>query len=126
MSISEKTKTINNQIEDNKTQCDLQRETAKISALLSGIVSTYECLTDKGILPEKDLLEKAGTMERFQYSPLGTKLKSQTDIARKQYQKVNQHLKNIIDQIKPTTATTVFMNIRILKTLIVFLLYENI
>ena len=57
---------------------------------------------------------------------MGTKLKSQTDIARKQYQKVNQHLKNIIDQIKPTTATTVFMNIRILKTLIVFLLYENI
>ena len=69
----------------NKAQYDLDRQTAKISALSSGNVSKYEFLTGKDVLPEKGLLEKA-TMKRFKYSPLGKKLKAQTDIAKKQYQ----------------------------------------
>ena len=40
--------------------------------------------------------------------------------------KVNHYLKNIIDLIKSTTRSTVFMNIRILKSLTVFLLRQNI
>ena len=40
-------------------------------------------MNDKDILPEKDLLEKAATMNRFEYSPLGKELKAQTDIAKK-------------------------------------------
>ena len=48
-----------------------------------------ELLTGKDILPEKDLLEKAATMKRFQYSLLGKELKAQTDIAKKQYQKLD-------------------------------------
>ena len=32
---------------------------------------------------KKTLLEKAVTMKRFEYSPLGNKLKTQTDIAKK-------------------------------------------
>ena len=38
MSISEKVKTINNKIEQNKAQYDLDRATAKVSALSSGIL----------------------------------------------------------------------------------------
>ena len=38
-------------------------------------------LTDKDVLSEKIFLEKAATMKRFEYSPLGKELKVQTDIA---------------------------------------------
>ena len=46
-------------IEQIKVQYNLDRQTAKISALSSGNVSKYEFLTGKDVLPEKDLLEKA-------------------------------------------------------------------
>ena len=55
MSISEKIKTINGKIKQNKTQYNLDRQTAKISALSSENVSKYEILTGKDVLPEKDL-----------------------------------------------------------------------
>ena len=61
---------------------------------------------------KKDLLEKAATMKRFEYSPLEKESKAQTNITKKHYQKLyhtfdfdriikkkNQHLKNIIDQV---------------------------
>ena len=86
MSISEKIKTINNKIKQNKVKYNLDRQTAKISAFLSGNVSKYEFLTSKDVSPEKSLLEKAATTKRFEYSPLGKELKAQTDIAKKQYQ----------------------------------------
>ena len=54
MSISDKIKAINKKMEPNKAQYDLDRETAKISALSSGSVSKYECLTGKDILTEKN------------------------------------------------------------------------
>ena len=82
MSISEKIKTIDNKIEQNKDQNYLDRQTAKISALSSENVSKYEFLTAKDVLPEKDLLEKASALKRFDYSPLGKELKAQTDIAK--------------------------------------------
>ena len=63
MSISEKIKVIKNKIEQNKAQYVLDRQTAKISALSSGNVSKYEFLTDKDVLPEKNLLEKAATTQ---------------------------------------------------------------
>ena len=44
MSVSEKIKTIDNKIEQNKAQYNLDRQTAKISALSSGNVSKYEFL----------------------------------------------------------------------------------
>ena len=43
-------------------------------------------LTDKDVLPEKELLEKATVLKRFEYSPLGKDLKAQTSVAEKQYQ----------------------------------------
>ena len=58
---------------------------AKISALSSGNVDKHEFLTGKGVLPEKDFLEKAATIKTFEYSALGSELKKQTDIAKDQY-----------------------------------------
>ena len=49
MIIREKIKTIDNKIEQNEAQYDEDRQTAKISAFLSG----------KNVLPEKDLLRRA-------------------------------------------------------------------
>ena len=74
MSISEKIKTIDSKIEQNKAQYNLDRQTAKISALSSGNVSKYEFLSSKDVLSEKDLLEKAATIKRLEYSPLGKEL----------------------------------------------------
>ena len=93
MSISEKIKTINNKMEQNKAQYNLDRQTAKISAFTSGNVSKYECLTGKDVLLEKDLLQKAATMKRFEYSSLGKEIKNQTRAAEKQYQGLNKLFK---------------------------------
>ena len=46
-------------------------------------------MTSKDVLPEKDLLEKDAALKRFEYSPLGKELKTQTSVAEKQYQKFN-------------------------------------
>ena len=53
MSIIEKIKTINNKIKQNKAQYNLDRQTAKISALSSGNVSKYEFLTGKAVYLKK-------------------------------------------------------------------------
>ena len=54
MSLSEKIKAIVSKIKQNKAQYNLDRQTAKISALSLGNVSKYEFLTGKYVLPEKD------------------------------------------------------------------------
>ena len=69
MSISEKIKTINNKIEQNKAQYNLDRQINKICVSSSGNVNKCEFLTGKDLLPETDLLQKAATMKRFEYSP---------------------------------------------------------
>ena len=43
-------------------------------------------MTGKDVLTGKDLLEKAATTKKFEYSPLGKELKKQTSLAEKQYQ----------------------------------------
>ena len=43
--------TINDQIRDEKLQCDINREAAKTSALSSGKIHKYEYLTGEDILP---------------------------------------------------------------------------
>ena len=77
-------KTIINKIEQNKSQYNLDWETAKISALSLGNVNRYGFLTGKDVLPEKDMLEKAVTIKRLEYSPLGKELEKQTSVAEKQ------------------------------------------
>ena len=46
------------------------RQTAKISSLLSVNVGKCEFLTGKDVLKEKYLLEKAAEIKRFEYSSL--------------------------------------------------------
>ena len=94
-------------------------------------------MTDKDVLLEKELLEEAAAIKRFEYFPLGKELKKQTSVTENQYliefdkqylikQKwKNQQLKNIVDQIKSTAANSVFTNI-ITFILIVFLLNQNL
>ena len=86
MSIRENIKTMDSKIDQKKSQYNLDRQ-IKISALSWGNVSKYEDLTGKDVLPEKDLLEKASTMKRFEYLSLGKEIKTQTDMAKKQYGK---------------------------------------
>ena len=104
MSISEKIKAIDNKIEQNKAQYDLDRQTAKISTLSPANISKYEFLTGKDVLPEKYLLEKAATMKRLEYLLLDKESKAQTDIAKKQYQKLDNTYESekIIKKEKPT------------------------
>ena len=75
MTVSEKIKTVNKKIEQNKAQYKLNRQTAKISTLSSGNIGKYEFLTGKDVLQGKDSLEKAATIKRFEHSPLGSELK---------------------------------------------------
>ena len=43
-------------------------------------------MTCEGVLPEKRILEKAGTIKRFEYSPLDSVLRKQSGITKRQYQ----------------------------------------
>ena len=71
-----------NKIKQNKAQYNLDRQTATISPLLSRNVGKYKFLTDEDVLLEKDLLQKAANIKRFEYPPLGKDLKMQTSIAK--------------------------------------------
>ena len=110
MSTSEKIKTINNKIEQNKAQYNLHRQIGEISALSSGSVSKYEFLTGKDVLPEKDLLEKAASIKRFEYSPLGKELKKQTSVAEKQYQEFESNKKEKKIKRRRTNSNIVYDN----------------
>ena len=82
-------KAINKKMEQNKAQYDLDRQTTKISASSSENVSKYELLTGKDVLLERELLEKATAIKRFEYAPLGKELKKQTSVKEKQYEKID-------------------------------------
>ena len=61
--------TINDQIKDGKSQYDINREAAKISALSSGKLHKYKYLTGEDILlsNQQQIIEQT----KFTYSPLG-------------------------------------------------------
>ena len=61
--------TINDQIKDEKLQYNINREAAKISALSSGQLHKYECLTGEDILPstQQQIIEQT----KCTYYPLG-------------------------------------------------------
>ena len=48
-------KIIDNKVEQNKVQYNLYGQNAKVSALSSRNVSKHEFLTDKDVLPKKDM-----------------------------------------------------------------------
>ena len=67
--------TIEDQIKDEKLQYDINRETAKRSALSSGKTDKYEYLTGEEMLPsnQQQIIQQA----KFAYSPLGKALEKQ-------------------------------------------------
>ena len=60
---------VDGKIRDEKLQCNVDREAAKISALSSSKIDKYECPTEEEILPsdERRIIEQA----KFTYSSLG-------------------------------------------------------
>ena len=67
--------TIDDQIRDENLQDDINRETAKITALSSNKLNKYECLTGEEILASnhKQIIEQT----KFTYSPLGKAFENQ-------------------------------------------------
>ena len=90
--------TIDVQIRDEKLQYDINREVAKISALSSNKIGTYEYLTGKEILPsnQKQIIEQA----KFTYSPLGKAFKKQIKTIEDQEKKQVEALQNLKDRKK--------------------------
>ena len=88
--------TINDKIRDEKLQYDINRETAKISALLSGKIHKYEYLTGEDILPsnQQQIIEQA----KCTYSPLGKAFRKQIKTIEDQGEKQIDALENLKDQ----------------------------
>ena len=95
-------------------------------------------MTDKDVCPEKDLLEEAAAIKRFEYSPSGKELKKQTSVSEKQYgklenvfeslkrKKTKQNIKEIVlSQIQSTMIILLFTNIATLKNLLNVHLIQN-
>ena len=80
---------INDKIRDEKLQYDINRETAKISALLSGEIDKYQYLASKEILPsdQSRIIEQV----KFTYSPLGKTKPKQTKSTEEQGKKTNKN-----------------------------------
>ena len=84
--------TIEDQIKDAKLQYDINRETAKISALSSSKLDKYEYLTGEEILPsnQQQLIEQA----KFTYSPLGKAFEKQAKTIEDQGEKQTETIKD--------------------------------
>ena len=93
--------TIDDQIRDEKLQYDINRETAKISALSSGEIHKYERLTGEDILPsnQQQIIEQA----KFTYSPFGKAFEKQMKMIEDQGEKQVEALKNLKSNNKLTT-----------------------
>ena len=87
----------------------------------------YEFLTDKDVLPKKELLEKAAALKRFEYSPLGKDLKKQTSVAEKLYQKLgNSFESNKKEEDKTKSKTNRAKSNLVYNNSITFYKYHNI
>ena len=67
MTITDQIKILDKKIMQNEAQYDLDRKTAKISALSSNNLDKYEYLTGEDLGLKPNTIEQA----RFEYSPLG-------------------------------------------------------
>ena len=79
---------IEDKIKDEKLQYDINRETAKISALSSGKIDKYEYLTGEEILPsnQRQIIEQA----KFTYPPLGKAFEKQVKTVEDQGKKTSK------------------------------------
>ena len=86
-------------IRDQKLHYDINREAAKISALLSGKIDKYDYLTSEEILPpdQRRVIEQA----KFIYFPLEKALENQTktieDQDKKQIKAIEDHRKQLVE-----------------------------
>ena len=85
--------TIDDQIRDEKLQCDINREAAKISASSSGKIDQYEYVTGEEILlcNQKEIIKQV----EFTYSPLGKAFEKQTKTIEDQGRKEVHALKSL-------------------------------
>ena len=85
--------TIDDQIKSEKLQYDINRETAKISALSSGKFDKYEYLTSEEILPsnKQQIIEQP----KLTYSPLGKAFEKQVKTMVHQGKKQIEALENL-------------------------------
>ena len=67
MTVTDRIKVLNRKIKQNESQYDLDRETAKISALPSKNLDKYEALTVENLGLKPSTIEQT----KFEYSPLG-------------------------------------------------------
>ena len=70
--------TIDDEIKDENLQYNINREAAKISALLSGKIDKYEYPTGKEILPSDQ--SRIAEQAKFTYSPVGKTFEKQLKI----------------------------------------------
>ena len=67
MTLTEQVTILDDKIKANKAQYELDREAAKIFALLSGELEKYEYLTGENLGHKPDVIQEA----KLEYSPLG-------------------------------------------------------
>ena len=77
--------TLEDQIRDEKLQYDINREAAKISALLSDKIDKYEYLTGEEILPSNQ--EQIFEQTKFTYPPIGKIFQEQIKKIKEQEEK---------------------------------------
>ena len=83
--------TIDDQVRDEKLQYDINKKTAKISALPSGKVDKCEYLTGEEILPSNQ--RKIKEQAKFTYSPLGKAFEKQIETIKDEGEKQVEALK---------------------------------
>ena len=77
--------TTDEKIRDEEIQYDINREATKISALSSGKIDKYECLTGGEILPSD--LSRIIEQDKFTYSILGKAFEKQINTIEDQVRK---------------------------------------
>ena len=80
MTINEQIKNLDNKIRSNQAQYELDRQNAKVSALISGELDKYKYLTGEDLGYKPDVVQKA-TLE---YSPLEQVFNKGLDTSEKQ------------------------------------------
>ena len=76
-------------------------------------------MTGQDVLQNKDLLEKAAKIKRFEYSPWGKQLKAQTDIAKNNIKPQIKSVKLITQQVKNQQSITMLNQIWYMTVIIV-------
>ena len=90
MTLTEQIKILDDKVKANKAQYELDRETAKISALSSGELKKYEYLTGEDLGYKPDVIQKA----KFEYSPIDKVLNKGLDESNKK-EEVLRRLENV-------------------------------